>query len=74
MSEEQSEEENGLVTTEDDRFDDETTEPGVILRLPHGSDPAPELVPRATPMDPGTVSGAGMRTPLIRVNIVDSGP
>ena len=57
MSEEQSEEENGLVITEDGRFDDETAEPEVILHLPRGSDPAPELVPRATPMDPGAISG-----------------
>ena len=28
----------------------------MILRLPRGSDPTPELVPRATPMDPGAVS------------------
>ena len=53
---EQSEEENGLVKTEDGRLDDETAEPEVILRLPRGSDLAPELVPRATPMDPGIVS------------------
>ena len=25
------------------RFDDETVEPEVIIRLPRGSDPAPEL-------------------------------
>ena len=56
MSEEQSEEENGLVTTEDGWFDDETAEPEVILRLPRGSDPAPELAPRATQMEPGAVS------------------
>ena len=41
MDEEQSEEENGLVTTEYGRFDDETEEPEVILHLPRGSDPAP---------------------------------
>ena len=51
MSQEQSEEENGLMITEDGRFHDETAEPEVIIRLPRGSDPAPELVPRATPMD-----------------------
>ena len=28
----------------------------VIIHLPRGSDPAPELAPRATPMDPGAVS------------------
>ena len=28
----------------------------MIIRLPCGSDSVPELVPRATPMDPGTVS------------------
>ena len=56
MSEEQSEEENGLVTTEDGRFDDETAELEVIICLPRGSDPAPELVPRATSMEPGIVS------------------
>ena len=38
----------------------------MILHLPHGSDPAPELVLRATPMDPGAVS-ADADTP-------DSGP
>ena len=43
MDEEQSEEENGLVTTEDGRFDDQTAEPEVILHLPRGSDPAPEF-------------------------------
>ena len=53
-SQEQSEEENGLVITEDGRFDDEPAE--VIIRLPRGSDPAPELVPRTAPMDTGTVS------------------
>ena len=53
MSEEQSEEENGLVTTEDGQFDDKTAEPEVIIRLPHFS---AELVPRATPMDPGAVN------------------
>ena len=56
MSQEQSEEENGLVTTEDGQFDGETAEPEVIIRLPRGSDPTPELVMRATPMSPGTVS------------------
>ena len=55
MSQEQSEEENGLVITEDGRFDDETAEPEVIICLPRGSDPAPELVPLAKPMDPATV-------------------
>ena len=56
MSEEQSVKENGLVTTEECRFDDETAEPEVILCLPRGSDPALELVLRATPMDLGAVS------------------
>ena len=32
-----------------------TVEPEVILCLPRGSDSAPELVPQATPMDPGAV-------------------
>ena len=41
--------------TKDDRFDDETVEPEVIIRLPRGSDPVPELVPRATPRHPGAV-------------------
>ena len=35
---------------------DETGEPEVIVRLPRGYDPAPELVPRATPMDLGAVT------------------
>ena len=48
----QSEEENGLVITEDGLFDDEAAEPEVIIRLPRGSDPPPELVLQATPMDP----------------------
>ena len=55
MSQEQSEEENGLVITEDGRFDDETAESEVIPHLPCGSDPALKLVPRATSMDPGTI-------------------
>ena len=42
--------------TKEDRFDDETVEPEVIICLPRGSDPAPELVPRATPMGLGVVS------------------
>ena len=42
--------------TEDGRFDDETRESEVIIRLPRGSDPAPELVLRAPPMDPVAVS------------------
>ena len=62
MSEEQSEDENGLVTTEGGQLDDKTAEPEVILHLPRGSDPAPELVQRATPMDPGAVS-ADVDTP-----------
>ena len=36
----------------DGLFDDEAAEPEVIIRLPRGSDPPPELVLRATPMDP----------------------
>ena len=56
MSQEQSEEENGLVTAEDGQFDGETAEPEVIISLPRGSDPAPELVMQATPMGTGTVS------------------
>ena len=32
-----------------------TVEPEVIIRLPRGSDPVPELVPRATLMGPGGV-------------------
>ena len=52
MSQEQSEEENGLVTTEDGQFDGETAEPEVIISLPRGSDLAPELVMQATPMGP----------------------
>ena len=59
MSAEQSEDENGLVTTEDGRLDDETAEPEVILHLPRGSDPATELVLRATPMDPGSIVDLG---------------
>ena len=42
--------------TEDGRFHDKTVEPEVILHLPRGSDTAPGLVLRATPMDPRAVS------------------
>ena len=69
MSQEQSEEEKGLVTTEDGRFDGETAEPEVIICLPRHSDPAPELVTQATTMGQETVSTDAesvLRTHLIR--------
>ena len=53
MSGDLSDEEDIFEMTEDGRFDDETAEPEVIIRLPRGRDPTPELVPRAKPMDPG---------------------
>ena len=56
MSGDLSHEEDVFEMTKDGRFDDETVELEVFIRLPRGSDPAPELVPRATPMDPGAVS------------------
>ena len=56
MSKEQSDEDDVFEMTEDDRFSNETVELEVIIRLPHGSDPAPGLVLRATPMDPRVVS------------------
>ena len=51
-----SDEENVFEMTKDGRFDHEAVEPEVLIRLPHGSDPAPELLPRTKLMDPGTVS------------------
>ena len=56
MSGDLSDEEDVFEMTKDGRFDDETVEPEVIIRLPRGSDLAPELVPRASPMDRGAVS------------------
>ena len=56
MSGDLSEEEDDFEMTKGGRFDEETVEPEVIIRLPCGSDPAPELVPGATLMDPGAVS------------------
>ena len=51
-----SEDESRTVRGREWFSDDETVEPEVIIHLPRGSDLAPELVPRATPMDPGTIS------------------
>ena len=56
MSGDLSDEEDVCELTKDGRFDDETIEPELIICLPRGSEPAKELVPRATPMDPGAVS------------------
>ena len=56
MSGDLSDEEDVLELTKDDRFDDETGDPEVIIRRPPGSDPAPELVPRVIPRHPGAVS------------------
>ena len=56
MSGNLSDEEDVFEMTKDGRLDDKTVEPEVFIRLPRGSDPAPELVPGATPMDPGAVS------------------
>ena len=41
MSGDLSDEEDVLELTKDDRFDDETGDPEVIIRRPPGSDPAP---------------------------------
>ena len=65
MSGDMSDEEEVFEITKDGRFDDETVEPEVIIRLPRDYDLAPELVPRATPMDPGAVS-AEADTPDLR--------
>ena len=56
MSGDLSDEEDVIKMTKDDRFENENVEPEVIVHLPRGSDPAPELVPSATPMEPGAVS------------------
>ena len=56
MSKEQSDEEDVFKMTENGQFDDKTGDLEVIIRLQRGSDPAPELVLRAPPMDLGAVS------------------
>ena len=53
MSGDLLDEEDVFEMTKDGRFDDETVEPEVFIRLPRGSDPAP--APKTTPMYPGAV-------------------
>ena len=64
MSREQSDEEDGVVETEDGQADDETAETEPNGRLARGSDPGPELVQKDTsiPILPGVV-GAEADTP-----------
>ena len=62
MSGDLSDKEDVFELTKDGRFDDETMETEVIIRLPRGSDPASEMVLRATLVDPGAV-GAEADTP-----------
>ena len=46
MSREQSDGEDSVVETEDGPVDDGTAETEANIRLPRGSDPGPELVPK----------------------------
>ena len=62
MSREQSDEEDCVVETEDGQVDDGTAETEVNFRLPRGSDPGPELIPKDIPIVPGAV-GAEADTP-----------
>ena len=62
MSREQSDEEDGVVETNDGQADDETAETEVNGRLARGSAPGPELVQKDIPIIPGVV-GADADTP-----------
>ena len=55
MSREQSDGEDGVVETEDCQVDNGTAETEVNFRLPRGSDPGLELVPKDIPIVPGAV-------------------
>ena len=62
MSREQSDGEDSVVETEDGMVDDGTVETEVNFRLPRGSDPGPEGVPKYIPFVTGAV-GAEADTP-----------
>ena len=62
MGQEQTEVDNSLVVTEDDRSADETADSEVDIHLPHGPDLNLGLVPQTAQMDLETV-GADAATP-----------
>ena len=58
MSQEQTENDNVLVVTEDNRSGDETADPEVDIHLPRGPDPTPGSVPQTAQVDLETVGAA----------------